>query len=74
MHTDLGLYVRTGAGPAGEIMGQYKLYSVDRLDMKGLRLRAVPTVRLPGWRGFEAQWFAAYKGAKARLSDPGVAG
>ena len=74
VHTDLMLYLRVGAGPEGEIIGQYKVYSVSKLAMKGVRLGAVATVALPASRGHEAEWFEAYEGASVKLSDPGVAG
>ena len=73
-HTDLDLILRTGAGTAGEIIGQYKIYDVSKFDMKGRRRVAMATVDLALGRRHEEAWFEAFKGVTVAISDPGVAG
>ena len=36
-HTNLDLLIRTGAGPQGEIIGQYKVYPISKLHMRGTK-------------------------------------
>ena len=73
-HTDFKLMIRTGAGPEGELISNYKLYSITKFHMEGFRLRAKATIELPVWRQHEEEWFEAYHKARVEISDPGVAG
>ena len=73
-HTDFKLIIRTGAGPKGELISNYKLYSITKFDMEGFRLKAKATIELPVWRQHEEEWFEAYHKAPVQISDPGVAG
>ena len=71
IHTDLKLRILKGYAPDGAIIGQYKLYDISLLNMKGWRAKAHVTVDV-GTRVHEEAWFAAYKGQTAILVDPGL--
>lgn len=73
-HTDMSFIIRTGAGPEGEIIGQYKIYSISKLDIQGTRLTAKATISLPLHRQHEEAWFNAFLGGGVTLSEPGLAG
>ena len=70
-HTDLKLRILKGYAPQGAIIGQYKIYDISMLTMKGWRAKVRATVELGG-RAHEEAWFAAYKGQPAVLEDPGL--
>lgn len=70
-HTDLKLRILKGYAPQGAIVGQYKVYDISLLSMKGWRSKVRVTVELGG-RAHEEAWFAAYKGQAAILVDPGL--
>ena len=72
-HTDFKLLIRTGAGPEGELISNYKLYQISKFDMAGFRLNAIATIELPIWRQHEEEWFRAFKGAPLQIKDPGLA-
>ena len=74
IHTDMDFHIRTGAGPAGELIGQYKLYPISKFDMRGRKLTAMATIDLPIWRQHEEAWFQAFQGVSVRISEPGIAG
>ena len=73
-HTDFKLLIRTGAGPQGELISNYKLYQIAKFDMAGFRLKAMATIELPIWRRHEEEWFRAFLGAPVQINDPGLAG
>ena len=73
-HTDFKLMIRTGAGPQGELISNYKLYQISKFDMAGFRLKAMATIELPIRRRYEEEWFRAFLGAPLRIDDPGLAG
>ena len=73
-HTDFKLRIRTGAGPAGELISNYKLYQISKFDMTGLRLNAIATIELPIGRQYEEEWFRAFLGTRLQIDDPGVSG
>ena len=73
-HTDFKLMIRTGGGPQGELISNYKLYQISKFDMAGFRLKAMATIELPIWRRHEEEWFTAFLGAPLRIDDPGLAG
>ena len=70
-HTDLKLRILKGYAPQGAIIGQYKIYDISMLTMKGWRAQVRATVELGG-RAHEEPWFAAYTGQSAVLEDPGL--
>lgn len=70
-HTDLKLRILKGYAPDGAIVGQYKVYDISLLSMKGWRSKVHVTVDL-GVRAHEEAWFTAYKGQSAILVDPGL--
>ena len=74
VHTDLRLHIRTGAGPEGQIIGQYKMYAISKCDMQGRRKTALATVHLPADRVHEKDWFEAFRGTRVEVRDPGIAG
>lgn len=73
-HTDFKLLIRTGAGPQGELISNYKLYQIAKFDMAGFRLKAMATIELPIWRRHEEEWFRAFLGAPLQIKDSGLAG
>lgn len=73
-HTDFKLMIRTGAGPEGELISNYKLYQISKFDMAGFRIKAIATIELPIWRQHEEEWFRAFVGAPLEIKDPGLAG
>ena len=73
-HTDFKLIIRTGAGPAGELISNYKLYQISKFDMTGFRLNAIATIEFPIGRQYEEEWFRAFLGARLQVEDPGVSG
>ena len=73
-HTDFKLMIRTGAGPQGELISNYKLYQISKFDMAGFRLKAMATIELPIWRRYEEEWFRAFLGAPLQINDPGLSG
>lgn len=70
-HTDLKLRILKGYRPQGAIVGQYKIYEISLLTMKGWRAKVRATIEL-GSRAHEEAWFDAYKGQAAILEDPGL--
>lgn len=70
-HTDLKLRILKGYAPDGVIIGQYKLYDISLLSMKGWRVKVHAAVDLGG-RAHEEAWFGAYQGQTVILEDPGL--
>ena len=74
-HTDLDLHISRGNDSGhGHVIGQYKIYHLERIDVRRWRLQAKATVILEEWRAHEEKWFQAYRKSKVRFSDPGVSG
>ena len=73
-HPDFKLIIRTGAGPEGELISNYKVYSISKFHMEGFRLNAKATIELPVWRQHEEEWFDAFHKAPVQIHDPGLAG
>lgn len=71
-HNDLDLRILTGYAPQGALLGQYKLYDVKKLSMKGWRLKAEATIELEPTRGYEKDWFKAFEGSNMIVVDPGT--
>ena len=74
MHTDLDLHISTGMSPEGSIMGQYKIYEINKFSMQGWRMRAHALVELDLSRVHEESWFNAYRGINVLIKDPGLPG
>ena len=70
-HTDLELLILSGYTPP-VLMASLKIYKLRSLDMKGWRLRSIAVVELEPWRVHEKDWFAAFSGGDAVISDPGT--
>ena len=73
-HKDLDLIINTGMAPEGAIIGQYKLYEMQKFSMKGWRMKAEAIVELPLTKGYEKMWFEAFKGSNVEINDPGLPG
>ena len=51
-----------------------KIFEIHRLSVRGWRRSGQIAVEVEGWRGYEAEWFEAMRGAKVHISDPGLPG
>ena len=56
------------------MMIERKIVEIHRLSVRGWRRSGQIAVEVEGWRGYEAEWFEAMRGAKVQISDPGLAG
>ncbi len=75
--------VSPGTGIEGHVLAGYKpplmmierkIFEIHRLSVRGWRRSGQIAVEVEGWRGYEAEWFEAMRGAKVHISDPGLPG
>ena len=71
--TEIEAHVLAGYRPP-VMMIERKIYEIHRLSVGGWRRTGRIAVEVGGWRGHESHWFEAMKGAKLRISDPGLGG
>lgn len=73
-HTDLNLLIMTGMAPEGALIGQYKMYDIEKFSMQGWRTEAEALIELAPARGYEKEWFRAFEGNYAEIRQPGLPG
>ena len=69
--SEIKVHVLAGYKPK-VMMVERKIYEIHRLSVRGWRRSGQITVELEGWRGHEADWFNAMRGAGVEISDPGL--
>ena len=72
--TEVDAHVLAGYKPP-LMMIERKIFEIHRLSViRGWRRSGQIAVEVEGWRGYEAEWFEAMRGAKVHILDPGLPG